>query len=138
MQLIFKMAAQDGKQVSVLFMFGEEKIQTCVDFGSNINDLLEAFGKVFEVSTSDLTLQSYDNEWEEWVNLPQSFTASTRIKIKVVSKVPAKPSINSNSKNCGFKQVTLKASANTGILELNKETIVNESNAPFTPKLKHV
>ena len=40
------MAAQDGKQVSVLFMFGEEKIQTCVDFGSNINDLLEAFGKV--------------------------------------------------------------------------------------------
>ena len=121
------MAAQDGKQVSVLFMFGEEKIQTCVDFGSNINDLLEAFGKVFEVSTSDLTLQSYDNEWEEWVNLPQSFTASTRIKIKVVSKVPAKPSINSNSKNCGFKQVTLKASANTGILELNKEKIVNES-----------
>ena len=121
------MAAQDGKQVSVLFMFGEEKIQTCVDFGSNINDLLEAFGKVFEVSTSDITLQSYDNEWEEWVNLPQSFTASTRIKIKVVSKVPAKPSINSNSKNCGFKQVTLKASANTGILELNKEKIVNES-----------
>ena len=83
--------------------------------------------KSFEVSTSDLTLQSYDNEWEEWVNLPQSFTASTRIKIKVVSKVPAKPSINSNSKNCGFKQVTLKASANTGILELNKEEIVNES-----------
>lgn len=121
------MAAHDGKHVSVLFMFGEEKIQTCVDFGSNINDLLEAFGKVFEVSTSDLTLQSYDNEWEEWVNLPQSFTASTRIKIKVVSKVPAKPSINSNSKNCGFKQVTLKASANTGILELNKEKIVNES-----------
>ena len=121
------MAAQDGKQVSVLFMFGEEKIQTCVDFGSNINDLLEAFGKVFEVSTSDLTLQSYDNEWEEWVNLPQSFTASTRIKIKVVSKVPGKPRINSNSKNCGFKQVTLKASANTGILELNKEKIVNES-----------
>ena len=108
-------------------MFGEEKIQTCVDFGSNINDLLEAVGKVFEVSTGDLTLQSYDNEWEEWVNLPQSFTASTRIKIKVVSKVPAKPSINSNSKNCGFKQVTLKASANTGILELNKEKIVNES-----------
>ena len=65
------MAAHDGKHVSVLFMFGEEKIQTCVDFGSNINDLLEAFGKVFEVSTSDLTLQSYDNEWEEWVNLPQ-------------------------------------------------------------------
>ena len=121
------MAAQDGKQVSVLFMFGEEKTQTCVDFGSNINDLLEAFGKVFEVSTSDLTLQSYHNEWEEWVNLPQSFTASTRIKIKVVSKVPAKPSTNSNSKNCGFKQVTLKASANTGILELNKEKIVNES-----------
>ena len=124
----FKMAALDEQDVPVLFMLAEEKIQTNVKFGSDINDLLEIAGNVFKVSTSSLTLQSYDNEWEEWVNLSSSFTATTRIKLKVVCKfqLSNKSSLSTDSKNCGFKQVTLKASADTGILMLNKDEIARE------------
>jgi len=123
------MAALDEQDVPVLLMIAEEKNQTNVKFGSDINDLLEIAGKVFEVSTSSLTLQSYDNEWEEWVNLPPSFTATTRIKLKVVCKfeLTNKSSLNSDSKNSGLKQFTLKASTDTGTLMLNKEEIAKET-----------
>ena len=64
-------------------MFEEDKIKANVNFGASRSDLIEAFKKAFQISsTNDLILQHYDNEWEEWINLPDDFTASTKIKCK--------------------------------------------------------
>ena len=62
----FKMAALEKElPVSVLFMFGEEKIKANINFGASRSDLIEAFKKAFQISTTnDLILQQYDNEWE--------------------------------------------------------------------------
>ena len=62
----FKMAAlEEELPVSVLFMFGEEKIKANIKFGASRSDLIEAFKKAFQISTTnDLILQQYDNEWE--------------------------------------------------------------------------
>ena len=62
----FKMAAlEEELPVSVLFMFGEEKIKANINFGASRSDLIEAFKKAFQISTTnDLILQQYDNEWE--------------------------------------------------------------------------
>ena len=78
-----KMAAlEEELPVSVLFMFDEEKIKANVNIGASRSNLIEGFKKAFHISTSnDLILQHYDNEWEEWINLPDDFTASTKIKL---------------------------------------------------------
>ena len=62
----FKMAALEKElPVSVLFMFGEEKIKANINFGASRSDLIEALKKAFHISTTnDLILQQYDNEWE--------------------------------------------------------------------------
>ena len=62
----FKMAAlEEELPVPVLFMFGEEKIKANINFGASRSDLIEAFKKAFQISTTnDLILQQYDNEWE--------------------------------------------------------------------------
>ena len=62
----FKMVAlEEELPVSVLFMFGEEKIKASINFGTSRSDLIEAFKKAFQISTTnDLILQQYDNEWE--------------------------------------------------------------------------
>ena len=60
----FKMAALEKElPVSVLFMFGEEKIKANINFGASRSDLIEAFKKAFQTSiTNDLILQHYDDE----------------------------------------------------------------------------
>ena len=79
-------ALEEELPVSVLFMFGKEKIKANVNFGASRSNLIEAFKKTFQISTTnDLILQHYDNEWEEWINLPEDFTGSTEIKLKVIS-----------------------------------------------------
>ena len=62
----FKMAAlEEELPVSVLFMFGEEKIKANINLGASRSDLIEVFKKAFQISTTnDLILQQYDNEWE--------------------------------------------------------------------------
>ena len=62
----FKIAALEKElPVSVLFIFGEEKIKANINFGASRSDLIEAFKKAFQISTTnDLILQQYDNEWE--------------------------------------------------------------------------
>lgn len=94
----FKMAAlEEELPVPVLFMFGEEKIKANINFGASRSDLIEAFKKAFQISiTNDLILQHYDDEWEEWINLPDDFTASTKIKLKVISKPSVPVQLNFN------------------------------------------
>ena len=107
----FKMAAlEEELPISVLFMFGEEKIKANINFGASRSDLIEAF----QISTTnDLILQHYDDEWEEWINLPDEFTASTKIKLKFISKpsVPVQLNLNLETKSHSSKQATLKASS---------------------------
>lgn len=76
-------ALEEELPVPVLFMFGEEKIKANITVGASRSDLIEAFKKAFQITiTNDLILQHYDNEWEEWINLPDDFTALTKIKLK--------------------------------------------------------
>ena len=122
----FKMAAlEEELPVSVLFMFGEEKIKANINFGASRSDLIEAF----QISTTnDLILQHYDNEWEEWINLPDEFTASTKIKLKVISKpsVPVQLNFNLETKSHSSKQATLKASSGSWMLVVDKTNQIKE------------
>ena len=126
----FKMAAlEEELPVPVLFMFGEEKIKANINFGASRSDLIEAFKKAFQTSiTNDLILQHYDDEWEEWINLPDDFTASTKIKLKVISKpsVPVQLNFNLETKSHSSKQATLKASSGSGMLVVDKTNQIKE------------
>lgn len=126
----FKMAAlEEELPVPVLFMFGEEKIKANINFGASRSDLIEAFKKAFQTTiTNDLILQHYDDEWKEWINLPDDFTASTKIKLKVISKpsVPVQLNLNLETKSHSSKQATLKTSSGSGMLVVDKTNQIKE------------
>lgn len=71
--------------IAVLFMLGEQKLPSKFHFGANRTELLELCSKLFNFDCRNVVLQSYDNEWQEWINLPEDFVLTRRLKLKVIA-----------------------------------------------------
>ncbi len=126
-------------KIPVLFMCDRQSIASECEQGSTAEALKVVCSSLFPGLSHVQSLQSFDNSWDEWVDLPSDFTLQSRAKLKVVARnraVYAKPKTKR-------LQATLQTSY--GNLSVDKNNAITDKPAiakyifpnPHTERLKY-